>query len=47
MHPFIYLFIQNEYEKLRAEGMNDEEARRAVMKIVGHHRITETDGYLK
>jgi hypothetical protein len=47
MHPFRYTFIQHEYEKLRSEGMSDEDARRAVMELVGHHRISETDGYLK
>jgi hypothetical protein len=47
MHPFRYTFIQEKYEKFRSEGMTDEEARRAVMELVGHHRIDETDGYLK
>jgi hypothetical protein len=47
MHPFRYTFIQIKYDESHAEGMSDEDARRAVMELVGHHRIAETDGYLK
>jgi integrase len=39
-------FAQNEYEKLREQGMSGNEARQKVSKLLGHNRLGVTKSYV-
>jgi hypothetical protein len=39
-------FAQNEYEKMRANGLSDQEARQQVSKLLGHNRVSVMKSYV-